>query len=193
MQLRLRARFKKKQEDFISINYLINEEIRANEVRLIREDGAQAGVVSFGEALNFAAAVGMDLVLVSPKDVVPPVCKILNYGQMRYEQNKKDKKAKRHAKATAVVKELKISASISTHDYDVRVNQAKRFLEKGYKVKVLVQFRGREVTHADLGIAMLKRFGEALANLGVVEAPPRLAGFMVHIVLSPAKHHKVAA
>jgi translation initiation factor IF-3 len=132
----------------------------------------------------------MDLVLVSPKDVVPPVCKILNYGQLRYEQNKKDKKAKRHAKATAVVKELKLSSAISSHDYQVRVNQCKRFLEKGYKVKVLVQFKGREITHADLGIAMLNKFGLELVGLGAVEAPPRLAGFMVHIVVAPNRHHR---
>ena len=129
---------------------------------------------------------------VSPKEVDPPVCKVLNFGQLKYEQKKKDKKAKRHSKSTAVLKELKLSQNISEHDYQVRVNQCKRFLQKGFKVKVLVQFRGREVTHANLGIEMLKRLAGEVAELGVYDTEPRLAGFMAHILLSPGRSHKPA-
>lgn len=162
-------------------------------MRLIREDGHQAGIVSTHEALNIALSVGLDLVMVSSTEVEPPVCKILNFGQLKYEQKKKDKKAKRHSKATAVVKELKLSPNISEHDYQVRVNQCKRFLGKGYKVKVLVQFRGREVTHANLGVELLLRLAKDVVDLGTYDAEPRLAGFMVHIMLSPGKNHRSPA
>ncbi len=156
-------------------------------MRLIRADGHQVGVVPFTQAMQEATVAGLDLVLVSPREVIPPVCKLVNFGQLKYEQKKRDKKAKRQSKIMAVVKELKLSVNISIHDFQVRVSQCKRFLGKGYKVRVVVQFRGREATHADLGVDRLNKLAEAVVDCGHVESPPRSAGLLLSMMMSPNK------
>jgi translation initiation factor IF-3 len=119
---------------------------------------------------------------------------LANFGQLRYEQNKRNKKAKRISKIMAIVKELKLSLNISEHDFQVRVSQCKKFLTKGYKVKIILQFRGREVTHPQLGIDRLNRLSDAIAEFGHVEVPPKAAGLLIHMMVAPNKggSHKPA-
>jgi len=163
--------------------FLINHEIKASSVRLIDEEGKQLGVLTREEALQEAEERGMDLVMVH-EESTPPVCKIASIGQLKYEIKKKEKKARKGSKA-AVTKELKMSPKISEHDYQVRVNQCHKFLEKGCKVKVTVFFKGRETTHADLGYQLLKRLIEDTKEYGIAENTPRLLGYNMILILSP--------
>lgn len=148
---------------------------------MIDEKGTQHGVLEISQALNLAKSFELDLVLVAP-EAKPPVCKIIDYGKYRYQLNKKEKKA--HTKA-GIIKELKLTPKISENDYQVRVRHAKEFLEKGYKVSVSVFFRGREMTHQEIGLRHLTRFAEEVASVGTVEKKPVLFGHNLGMLISP--------
>jgi len=161
----------------------INEAIRAREVRLIDENGQNLGIVSRFEALERASAAGLDLVEVSP-DANPPVCKILDYGKFKYQEQKKAAEARKHQK-TVEVKEIKMRPSIDDHDYDVKMRSIKRFFDEGDKVKITLRFRGREMAHQELGMDLLQRVKADLGDLAKVEAEPRLEGRQMVMVLAP--------
>lgn len=147
--------------------YIINERIRAKEVRLIDDEGKQVGIIEIEKARDLVEKKGLDLLLVSP-DANPPVCRMIDFGQFRYEQQKKEKQARKSSK-TNVVKELKFSPKISEHDYQVRMTSGKKFLQKGYKIKLSVFFKGREATHPEIGSELLKRYISEIEELGTQE------------------------
>lgn len=161
----------------------VNENIRAEKVRLVDADGEMAGVVSVPEALKMAEEAGLDLVEVSP-NADPPVCKILDYGKYKYEQQKKAAEARKKQK-TVDVKEVKIRPGIEKHDYEVKMRNARRFLEGGDKVKVTMRFRGREMAHQDIGMGVLRKMKEELADVSKPELEPKLEGRQMIMVLGP--------
>src|SRR5271166_3600794 len=162
----------------------VNESIRAREVRAVFPDGT-AEVMATPAALRRAQELGLDLVVVSPT-AVPPVAKAIDYGHYQYELKKKlhDARKKQHV---VQVKELKFRPNTDDHDYDFKMKHAIRFLQEGNRVKAVVQFRGREIAHADLGKKLLMRFAGDLATYGSVEGMPRLEGKNAHILISPVK------
>ena len=145
----------------------INGQIRDREVRLIGADGEQKGVVSIQVAMRAAEDAGLDLVKIAPQ-AVPPVCKVLDYGKYRFEQQKKEKEAKKNQKVVEV-KETRLSLNIDTNDFNTKVNQAAKFLQQGHKLKVSIRFRGREMAHTSLGLDVHKRFAEALEGKAVID------------------------
>src|ERR1700688_3363904 len=167
----------------------VNETIRAREVRAVFPNG-ETEIMPTAAALRKAQDMGLDLVLIAPT-AVPPVAKAIDYGHYQYEQKKKqhDAKKKQHV---VQVKELKFRPNTDDHDYDFKKAHAIRFLQDGNRVKAVVQFRGREIAHADLGKKLLMRFAEDLASFGTVEAMPRLEGRNAHILISPTKSIKPA-
>ena len=161
----------------------INEAIRDREVRLIGADGSQLGVMSGREALRLAQEQDLDLVKIAPQ-AVPPVCKILDYGKYRFEQQKREKEAKKNQKVIEI-KEIRLSLNIDTNDFNTKVNQAEKFLKAGHKIKVSIRFRGREMAHTSLGLDVHHRFAEALAGKGVVDKQPKLEGRSMMMFMSP--------
>src|SRR5439155_15080714 len=162
----------------------VNESIRAREVRAVFPDGT-AEVMATAAALRKAQELGLDLVLVSPT-AVPPVAKAVDYGHYQYEQKKKQHEAKKKQHVVQV-KELKFRPNTDDHDYEFKKNHAIRFLKEGNRVKAVVQFRGREIAHAELGKKLLVRFAEDLAGVGAIEGQPRLEGRNAHVLISPVK------
>lgn len=163
----------------------INERIRVPEIRVIDDDGAQLGVMPPRQALEIARSKGLDLVEVAPQ-AQPPVCRIINFGKWQYEQKKKQKESK--AKQTFItVKEIKFRPGTDDHDYTFKKNNAARMLQDGDKVKATVHFRGREITHKELGGELLQRLEKDLTEFGTVEARPRLEGMNMSIVFAPKK------
>lgn len=163
----------------------INERIRAREIRVIDEDGNQLGIMSPQEAVRVAQEKGLDLVEIAPQ-AQPPVCKIINFGKWQYEQKKKQKEAK--AKQTyIVVKEVKFRPGTDEHDYQFKKNNAIKMLQEGDKVKGTVHFRGREITHKNLGIALLERLEKDLEPYGTAEVKPKLEGMNMFIMFAPKK------
>jgi translation initiation factor IF-3 len=162
----------------------VNETIRAREVRAVFPDGTSE-IMQTPAAVRKAQDLGLDLVLVSPT-AVPPVAKAIDYGQYQYELKKKqhDAKKKQHV---VQVKELKFRPNTDDHDYDFKKNHAIRFLQDGNRVKAVVQFRGREIAHTDLGRKLLLRFAEDLTAYGAVDGTPRMEGRNAHILISPVK------
>ena len=161
----------------------VNRRIRAKEVRLIDPDGQQVGVVPLTEALETAQAHGLDLVEVAP-NVSPPVCRIMDYGRYKYQQNKKLQEAKKR-QSTFQVKEIKIRPMTGEHDLQVKMRHIKRFLHNRDKVKVTIIFRGREMAYTDLGAALLRRVVEETSELAVVEQEARKEGRFMVMVLAP--------
>ena len=161
----------------------INEMILAAEVRLIGAEGEQIGVVSRDDALNRAANLGLDLVIVADKSD-PPVCKILDYGKFKYEEQKKKNEARKKQK-TIDVKEIKLRPNIDSHDYDVKMRSIVKFLNEGDKVKVTMRFRGREMAHQNLGLDVLHRVRDDLEELSKIEQFPKMEGRQMVMVLSP--------
>ncbi len=155
----------------------------SRDVRLIDENGEMQGVVPVYKALKLAEEAGLDLVEVSP-NAVPPVCKILDYGKYKYEQQKKAAEARKNQKIVDI-KEIKIRPGIEDHDYDVKMRNARRFLEAGDKVKVTMRFKGREMSHQHIGMDLLKRMREDLSDVGKVEMEPRFEGRQIMMVLGP--------
>lgn len=166
---------------------LINESIREKEVRVIDADGSQLGILPLKEALDIAASKNLDLVNIAPL-AKPSVCRIMDYGKYRYEQTKREKEARKNQK-TIEVKEIRMSLNIDTHDFDTKVNAAKKFLKAGNKVKVSVRYRGRELAHPELGQGLLERFKNDCSEVGVVEKTPKMEGrsLAMFIASKPAK------
>ena len=162
----------------------INEAIRDREVRLIGADGSQLGVMSGREALRLAQEQDLDLVKIAPQ-AQPPVCKILDYGKYRFEQQKREKEAKKNQKVIEI-KEIRLSLNIDTNDFNTKVNQAAKFLQQGHKLKVSIRFRGREMAHTSLGLDVHKRFAEALEGKAVIDKQPKLEGRSMMMFMSPA-------
>ena len=161
---------------------MINEQIRDKEVRLIGADGEQLGIVSSKEAQKLAEEAGLDLVKIAPT-AKPPVCKIIDYGKYRYEQARKEKEAKKKQK-TVELKEIRLSPNIDTNDLNTKINSAKKFIEKGNKVKITLRFRGREMAHMNQSKYILDDFAEALADVAVVEKAPKVEGRSIGMVLA---------
>lgn len=164
-------------------NLRINEEIRAREVRVIAPGGEQLGIMSGRDALRVAAEQHLDLVEIAP-NAKPPVCRIMDYGKYRYEQQKKDKENRKKQK-TFDVKEVKLRPGIEEHDFNVKYKNAVRFLEDGDKVKVTIMFRGRELSHPELGEVLLNKMAQQLTDLAVVERVPKLEGKNMIMIVAP--------
>ena len=160
-----------------------NEQIIASEVRVISSTGAQLGIISIREALNHAEDEGYDLVEVSP-DAKPPVCKIIDYGKLKYREQKSKKEAKKKQK-TIEVKEIKMRPGIDKHDYQVKVKALTKFINGGNKVKVSMRFRGREMEHQNLGFDLLKRLIEEVSEFAKVEVHPKSEGKQIMMILVP--------
>lgn len=162
----------------------VNEAIRAREVRAVFPDGA-VEIMPTQQAIRRAKELGLDLILVAPT-AEPPVAKAMDYGQWQYEQKKKQQEAKKKQHVIQV-KELKFRPNTDDHDYSFKLNHAIRFLTEGNRVKAVVQFRGREIAHADLGKKLLMRLAGDLAQYGTIEGQPRLEGRFAHIIITPSK------
>ena len=163
----------------------MNERIRAREVRVIDDEGGQLGIMPPFEALKAARAKNLDLVEISPT-ANPPVCRIMDYGKYLYDLEKKERAAKKHQKVI-VIKEVKFSINVDDHDYEFKKNNVLRFLEDGDKVKASLRFRGREMTHRELGRSVIDRLIKDVAAKGVVEFQPRMEGNTLHAILAPKK------
>ena len=161
----------------------INEEIRAREVRVITADGEQLGVMSGRAAQQLAVERHLDLVEIAPT-AKPPVCKIMDYGKFRYEQQKREKEARKKQK-TFDIKEVKLRPGIEDHDFNVKYKNAVRFLEDGDKVKVTIMFRGHELSHPELGEVLLNRMAQQLKEIAVVERVPKLEGKNMIMIVAP--------
>lgn len=164
---------------------MINENIKAKQVRLIDADNENRGIVSIKEALAIAEDYGLDLIEISPQ-ANPPVCKVLDYGKFRYEQQKKKNEAKKNQKVVEI-KELKLRPVIETHDYEVKMKQAKKFLEQGNKVKFTMRFKGRELSANDMGKQIMTQIVEDLDTCAKVDSEMKLEGRQMMMILSPLK------
>ena len=153
---------------------MINEQIRDREIRLIGEDGEQLGIMSARDAMKLAREANLDLVKIAPT-AKPPVCKIIDYGKYRYEQARTEKEARKKQK-TIEVKEVRLSPNIDTNDLNTKVNQARKFVSSGNKVKVAVRFRGRELAHTAVGKTILEDFAQKLSDIAVIDKPAKLEG-----------------
>ncbi|HEV2021136.1 MAG TPA: translation initiation factor IF-3 [Terriglobales bacterium] len=163
----------------------MNERIRAREVRVIGDDGEQLGIMPPFEALKAARAKSLDLVEISPT-ANPPVCRILDYGKYLYDLEKKERSARKHQKVI-VLKEVKFSINVDEHDYEFKKNNVIRFLSDGDKVKASLRFRGREMSHRDLGRGVIERLIKDVGDKGIVEFQPRMEGNTLHAILAPKK------
>lgn len=169
----------------ISKELRINEEIRCKEVRLVDDAGQQMGVMAPREAAKIAAEKGLDLVEVAPT-ANPPVCRIMDYGKYKYEQSKKEKEAKKNQHTTSV-KEVKLRPNIEDHDFLTKAKNAGKFLSAGDKVKVTIMFRGREITHPELGKELCERFAEELSDVSKVEKAAKVEGRNMIMILAPSR------
>ena len=160
-----------------------NEQITASEVRVISSNGKQLGIISIREALYHAEDEGFDLVEVSP-GANPPVCKIIDYGKLKYKEQKSKKEAKKKQK-TIEVKEIKMRPGIDKHDYEVKIKALSKFISGGNKVKVSLRFRGREMEHKNLGMELLKKLTEQVSEYAKIEIPPKLEGRQIMMILVP--------
>lgn len=161
---------------------MINEQIRDKEVRLIGTDGEQLGIMSAKDAMKLAKEADLDLVKIAP-NAKPPVCKIIDYGKYRYELARKEKEAKKKQK-TIDVKEVRLSPNIDTNDLNTKMNQARKFLEKGDKVKVTLRFRGRELAHVNQSKVILDEFAKALEDIANIDKPAKFEGRSMIMFLS---------
>lgn len=167
----------------------INDRIRAQRCRLIAEDGAQLGIFNMPDAMRIADEQALDLVEIAP-NADPPVCRIMDYGKFKYEQEMKAKRARKH-QTTVQIKEIKFRPKIDKHDYETKKRHVERFLNGGAKVKVTIMFRGREMVHAERGLAILEKLSGELTELGTVESPPKLEGRNMFMLLAPIKKEPV--
>lgn len=166
----------------------INEEIRIREVRVTSASGEQLGIMATRDALRMAEEQHLDLVEVAPK-AKPPVCRIMDFGKYRYEQQKREKEAKKKQKIVTI-KEVKLRPNIEQHDFDVKLKNALRFLEEGNKVKVTIMFRGRELSHPELGREVLNRVSDQLKELVSIERDAKLEGKNMTMILAPKAQTK---
>ncbi len=170
-------------EQLISKDWRINEDIRVREVRLVSDDGEQLGIVPVREALGIALEKGLDLVEVAPS-AQPPVCRLMDYGKFKFEQNKREKEARKKQKIISV-KEVKMRPNIEEHDFQVKAKNARKFLSGGDKVKLTIMFRGREITHPELGEKLSLKFVGELTDISSVEKAPKVEGRNMVTVLRP--------
>lgn len=179
-------------ELLISKDWRINEDIRVKEVRLVSEDGEQLGIVPIRDAMAIAIEKGLDLVEVAPS-AKPPVCRLMDFGKFKFEQSKREKEARKKQKIISV-KEVKLRPNIEEHDFEVKAKNARRFLSAGDKVKVTIMFRGREITHPDLGEKLSVKLAEQLSDISAVEKTPKVEGKNMVMILTPRldadKSHK---
>ena len=161
----------------------INDEIRGKELRIIDADGSQLGIMSAQQALSHAEEQNLDLVMISP-NAKPPVCNIMDYGKYRFEQARREKEKRKNQKVVDI-KEVRLSVNIDTHDFNTKLNHAVRFLQNGDKVKVSIRFRGREVSHPEVGAEVMKRFADACNETAIVEKQPKLEGRSMLMFLAP--------
>lgn len=164
-------------------DYKINEDIRDKEVRVVGSDGSQLGIMSAKDAIEKAYSEDKDLVKIAP-NANPPVCKIMDFGKFLFEQSKREKEAKKNQKVMDV-KEVKMSSTIDTHDFETKVNQAMKFLKNGDRLKVEVRFRKRTVAHPQFGEELLKKFAAAVSEIGVVDKQPKMEGRSFVMYVSP--------
>ncbi|MBL4938169.1 translation initiation factor IF-3 [Clostridium sp. YIM B02515] len=169
----------------ISKDFLLNEEIREKEVRVIGSENEQLGVILTKEALRIAEEKELDLVLIAPT-ANPPVCKIMDYGKFLYEQSKKEKEARKNQKIVTI-KEVRLSPTIEEHDVTIKANNARKFLIDGDKVKVTVRFRGREADYSHVGHGILNSFSSRLEDVCVIEKPAKLEGRNMILILAPKR------
>ena len=162
---------------------LINEEIKLKEVRVIGDDGEAIGIMSSDDALKIAYDRGYDLVLMAAQ-ANPPVCRIMNYGKYRYERDKKEKEAK---KQTIELKEIQLSCRIDTHDFETKARHAQKFLQSGNKVRVVMRFKGREMSHMAIGQEIMQKFQDSCSEFGSVDKAPVLDGRLLSMVIAPIK------
>ncbi len=164
---------------------LINEEIKAKEVRVVGVDGNPIGIMAPEAALKMAYDQGYDLVLMAPQ-AQPPVCRIMDYGKFRFERDKKEKEAKKKQQ-TVELKEIQLSCRIDTHDFETKARHAVKFLESGNKVRVVMRFKGREMSHISIGQEIMKKFQDTCSEVGQVDKAPVLDGRIMSMVISPVK------
>lgn len=162
----------------------INEQIRVRQVRLIDDEGGQVGIIDTREAYNMAREKNLDLVMVGPT-AVPPVCKLLDYGRYRFEQQQNEKENRKRARAQEV-KAIKFRVKIDDNDFKTKTNHVRRFLSEGHKVKVTIMFRGRERTHPELGERILHKVADTLADVGHPEGMPSMMGMDMNMIMTPA-------
>ena len=168
----------------IGINDLmINEEIRDREVRVVDQNGAQLGVMPVKQALDMAEEMQLDLVKIAPQ-ARPPVCKIMDYGKYRFEQSKKEREFRKNQRVINV-KEVRLSATIEDHDIDVKLKNAIKFLKDGNKVKATIRFRGRQITHSEIGRQVMTEFAERIKEYGTVDKAPQIEGRNMSMMISP--------
>ncbi|MDF1619986.1 translation initiation factor IF-3 [Defluviimonas nitratireducens] len=163
----------------------VNGRIRAPEIRLIGADGENVGVVTPARAMDMAEEAGLDLVEISP-NANPPVCKIMDFGKFKYEQQKREAEARKKQKIIEI-KEVKFRPGTDTHDYEVKMRNVVRFLENGDKVKVTLRFRGREMAHQQLGLELLNRVKDDVGDLGKIESMPKLEGRQMVMMIAPTR------
>ncbi|MCF8567279.1 translation initiation factor IF-3 [Alicyclobacillus tolerans] len=171
-------------------DFQVNDGIRAREVRVIDEDGAQLGILPLREARRVAEEKNLDLVNVAPT-AKPPVCRVMDYGKFKYEQSKKEKEARKNQKVIEL-KEVRMTPNIEEHDFQVKLKNVVKFLSEGDKVKVSLRFRGREITHSSIGQQVLLRLAQAAAEQAVVERTPRLEGRSMIMILAPKQQQQNA-
>ena len=162
---------------------MINEEIRDREVRVVDQNGEQLGVMPIRDALNLADERQLDLVKIAPQ-ARPPVCKLMDYGKYRFEQSKKEREFRKNQKVITV-KEVRLSATIEDHDIDVKYKNAVKFLKDGNKVKVTIRFRGRQITHSEIGRQIMNEFAERIKEYGTVDKAPQIEGRNMSMFISP--------
>ena len=167
----------------IAKEHKVNEQIRVRQIRLIGDEGEQIGIIDTRDAMQMAREKGLDLVMVSPQ-AVPPVCRLLDYGRFRYEQQQNEKETRKRARHTEV-KAIKFRVKIDDHDFNTKTGHVRRFLQDGHKVKVTIMFRGRERTHPELGERILVRVAEALAEIGTPEGMPSMMGMDMNMIMAP--------
>ncbi|GGK10981.1 translation initiation factor IF-3 [Deinococcus malanensis] len=167
----------------IAKEHKVNEQIRVRQIRLIGGEGEQIGIIDTRDAMNMAREKGLDLVMVSPQ-AVPPVCRLLDYGRFRYEQQQNEKENRKRVRSQEV-KAIKFRVKIDDHDFKTKTGHVRRFLDDGHKVKVTIMFRGRERTHPELGERILVRVAEALADVGTPEGMPSMMGMDMNMIMAP--------
>ncbi|NCU17022.1 translation initiation factor IF-3 [Pallidibacillus pasinlerensis] len=167
----------------ISKDMIVNEGIRARELRVIDANGDQLGIKSKSEALEIASRRNLDLVLVAP-NAKPPVARIMDYGKYRFEQQKREKEQRKNQK-TITMKEVRFSPTIDEHDFNTKLKNARKFIQKGDKVKASLRFKGRAITHKEIGQKVLDRFAEECADIATIETKPKMEGRSMFLILAP--------
>lgn len=177
--------YKREVLDIATKDMQINDDIRLKEIRVVGENGEQLGIMSSDAAREIAYEAGLDLVMMAPQ-AVPPVCRIMDYGKFRFEREKKEKEARKRQQ-TVELKEIQLSCRIDTHDFETKVRHALRFLGEGNKVRVVMRFKGREMSHIALGKEIIEKFEAACADFGTTDKKPVLDGRFLSMVLNPIK------